>query len=359
MLGGVVSGVVLFFLNWVYTEVTKLPLPLPVPVILLVGLALAALVASLVSKTWRRRFWSIAIGGFFRRHHIIVTTAGRERRRLRRMVRRVAESTRRYGDAHARVEGFNAGVEARSLEVADERRKAAERYPDFRVEQKGDSWGENVYFLVNSGWPARDVKVHAPDPDLFVLDSGEGNFKGLYDGGDKWFTGEISERGKAEGVDFPVSWIDSAGDEIKATAPYNPAASRGASESAREAHRRGYQEAMSDVEASRAKPKRPPLWYVKRVEEDTFILGNGSKDTVATNINLIVEDGRLFSITSPPEQDVLLGSAETTFKGQSTVAGRKEGIWFLIEWSTVDGDPQQPGRAFLDGWTPALGPFVV
>ncbi len=136
-------------------------------------------------------------------------TAGRGIARFFRSVSSWRINGRETRDALAQQ-----GYDKRDAEVKAERARSPR--PSWRI-SSDTLFGENVYFLNNSGWQVSDVRLDA-DPEYFIFD-GEAFFPGAF--GDnsagsstgRQFGGEPTARGRREGVTFTLTWVDQNGDE--------------------------------------------------------------------------------------------------------------------------------------------------
>lgn len=105
---------------------------------------------------------------------------------------------------------YQEGYMKRSEEVAAERKSV--RIPFWEIRQR-----DQYFYLYNWGNLVGDVRLTAP-AEYFVMNDDSGWWKeGWNDGIGKQFHGHLTSKGRAEGVDFSVRWLDENGDEHTGT----------------------------------------------------------------------------------------------------------------------------------------------
>lgn len=162
------------------------------------------------------------------------------------------------------------GYDKRDAEVKAERARSPR--PSWRI-STDTPFGDDVYFLNNSGWRVSDVRLDA-DPEFFTFD-GEAFFPGAFgdnnSGGStgRQFRGEPTNRGRREGVTFTVTWIDQNGDEQPKTAG-------------------GDLPGTVFMPPRALKPVVQPTWQIGKPKsgggKDVYVLANGAPDSVTNNV---------------------------------------------------------------------------
>lgn len=178
-------------------------------------LVLFSLIKSVVQKSGRARWsarWEWITGLSFR---FPVTT-----RKQRVAVARTAAEQRR----DLKRLKFDEGYAIRSAEVAAER--AAVQTPVWEI-RPNEQRGQFHYYLYNYGSRVTRAWLTAPGEhfdfegfDPRFTDPFEGQHGGGFSG--RYFSGQPTDRGMAEGVDFIIHWVDKNGDpqeEVKRVAP--------------------------------------------------------------------------------------------------------------------------------------------
>lgn len=105
---------------------------------------------------------------------------------------------------------YQQGYKKRSDEVAAERKSV--RIPFWEIRQR-----DQYFYLYNWGNLVGDVRLTVP-AEYFVMNDDSGWWKeGWNDGIGKQFHGHLTSKGRSEGVDFSVRWLDENGDEQTGT----------------------------------------------------------------------------------------------------------------------------------------------
>lgn len=216
------------------------------------------------------------------------------------------------------------GYEKRDAEVKAERARSPR--PSWRV-STDTPFGEDVYFLHNSGWQVSDVRLDA-DPDFFTFD-GEAFFAGAFGDNNtgastgRQFRGRLTNRGRREGVTFTVTWIDQNGDEQPKTAG-------------------GGLPSTVTLAPKPLKTVVQPTWQVGRPKQnpgkDIYVLANGAEGSITNNV-VIDASPHYFTFTLKKELGDLEGIGILRFAGRPTDAGVAFGVDFTVSYEDVNGDP--------------------
>lgn len=215
------------------------------------------------------------------------------------------------------------GYDKRDAEVKAERARSPR--PSWRI-STDTPFGEDVYFLNNSGWRVSDVRFDA-DPGFFTFD-GEAFFLGAFgdnnSGGStgRQLRGEPTARGRREGVTFTVTWIDQNGDEQPQTAGGD----------------------LPGTVVMPPKPLKPvvqPTWQIGRPKQspgkDIYVLANGAEGSITNNV-VIDADPNYFTFILKRELGDLAGIRVLRFAGRPTDGGAAFGVDTTVTYEDANGD---------------------
>lgn len=332
--GAIVTAVGLA-LGWILTAVFE-GMNVITRVSVILGVAVVALLLmSLFNRRWRTSTW-VAFGSWLKGLDIVT-----HRKR-----------------AAIRQEGFDAHV------VEMESLRARIQQPAWRVDAR-DALGErNLYWLNNHGGPAQEVTVTA-EPEFFVPDGDihwrSFNAAGMAGGSvGSWFKGQITERGRDEGVAFHVSWVDGSG-ELRERDVFMPSEEfrAGRDEALQAEYVRGRadgrMEAFAERDAMPPVPLPRPRWAVTfddgsvTVDRDgmtePFVLINRVERSVAREVRIDTHPD-YFRLTSAGHWADLSGEARGGFTGSRTANGQTYGITFTISWFDERGESQSDTYEF-------------
>ena len=331
ILGQIIAGSVVFVLGyagtWLFGEIVKAK---PSPVSYLVGIATMGLAATMIIRPWRSAVWGSlrrAWGWFLA---------------IRPVTRRM------------RIALSASGYERRSLEVTAERTGVPE--PRWRIEAQDTLGHRNLQFLENTGQRVWDVTLTC-DPEYFSLD-GEVFFSGSFGPGiaghfeSRPFKGAPTERGKAEGVIFHLTWRDDNRDLHERGVTFAPEAIRaGRDEALDEAHQKGVghgRQLAADEAAARVPLPAPRWdvdvlnWYPQANPHHVLAeveLHNRMPESVATRVR--IETGQVEArVTSSAYWADLSGL--TTEKFVVSINGTStDGTPLIIEWHDENSEKQE------------------
>lgn len=215
------------------------------------------------------------------------------------------------------------GYDKRDAEVKAERARSPR--PSWRI-STDTPFGEDVYFLNNSGWRVSDVRLDA-DPEFFTFD-GEAFFPGAFgdnnSGGStgRQIRGEPTDRGRREGVTFTVAWIDQNGDEQPKTAG-------------------GDLPGTVALLPKPLKPVIPPTWQIGKPkstgDKDIYVLANGAPGSVTNNV--VIDAGpEYFTFMVKKDLGDLVGPGYLPFAGRPTDGGIAFGVTFWVTYEDANGD---------------------
>lgn len=325
-INGVVTAVVSVGTTWLINNAAKLPWPLIVTTFLVVGVVVF-LLASLFQKRLREAIW--------RRPWAWLTGLRITTREGRRAL-------------------VQEGRDARSAEVAKERELGGQPVWRISVPNQASGFG-SFYWLNNHGAGVSDVTLTC-DRTLFILHE-EVVFPGpLTPHTGKQFSGELTERGRTEGVVFTVAWRDDNGDPQSREVPLTPEGIRDgrdrAFEEARiaglvQGRKEGRAALQAELEAERQAnaTRLPPDWAVTEVV--TGQLGSTGIELRLTNAEAcgpisdvqITHGGGAFTFSASTFVDGEFPGRKA-FRGVLSSIGRRRGIDFGVSWLDGNGERQ-------------------
>lgn len=293
----------------------------------LVGLILV----SAINRTWRNRIW-VSFGSWI---------AGLRPVSTARLRREVAAEREAADKEHAEMlEARRRSPSPPSWLIRHDRRMGR------------DEFDNDTFWLTNMGFPVTEVEVTG-DPAFIVLPH-RVIFPSHDNGVGQWFAGNITERGRQEGVTLAITWRNRHGDpgsfeyrlEPEAIADMgletrDQAYSRGRADGFAEGRAEGVvvgrATLQAEVDAKRARPVRQPSWLVGRkpnAPSNQWILVNSVEGAVATEVFLFGDSD--FTATSAADWPDLTGVNSGEFRG----IARMEDIVFRIEWNDANGERQ-------------------
>lgn len=216
-----------------------------------------------------------------------------------------------------------AGYDQRDDEVKKER--AHSPRPNWRVSHRN---GDDFIYVHNSGYPVKDVVVHA-DESLFIF--ADGATQGFINGtlGDSFpgsspgrqVSGQLTKEGRQKGVEFRFAWTDQNGD----LQPH----------------------ARPDLPSSATLAPLPlqsivqPTWQIgtpaQSPAKDIWALANGAAGSVTKNVR-IDADANLFTFMLKKELGDLEGIGVLRFAGRPTEAGTHLGVDFHVTYEDANGE---------------------
>ncbi|MWB99031.1 hypothetical protein [Agromyces seonyuensis] len=283
---------------------------------------------SAINETWRNRVW-VRIGS---------SVAGLRPVRIVTLRKKVAEAE------SAAEKRYNEALQARAESPSPPAWTI--RY-DRRMGH--DEFDNDTFWLTNMGFPVTEVEV-VGDSEFIELPH-RVIFQAHENGTGRWFAGNITERGRREGVTLTITHRNRHGEPGSFDYQLEPetiaemkletreeAYARGKADGNVEGHTLGVEAGrrslQSEIDAQRAKPVRKPRWAVMQTTSGTWALTNNSDGAVATAVTLDAAPTD-FTFHSAADWEHLTGIAGQTFQGQALGAGGH--VAFTVEWNDVNG----------------------
>lgn len=234
------------------------------------------------------------------------------------------------------------GYAKRSAEVADQR-KHVDR-PVLFIDQRGALAEDHVFIVRNTGYPVTDVGVTADSSELAL------RYPAFWPGafGDRvlvgvaghGFEGDLTDKGRASGVTFTITYRDQNGDyqeesfflpaeRLHSNAPETPA----------QAHERGRRELEAEIAAQRSKPVIRPAWALARdlKEKGRFLIANTAAGSFAKDVEIEAAP-HTFTFLGAPRWDNLNGNQQASFYGKVGEYGGLFSATVTVSWTDENSE---------------------
>lgn len=234
------------------------------------------------------------------------------------------------------------GYARRDREVTEEREHTPR--PTWLIDQRGSMADDHVFILRNAGYSVDDVAVEIDDGGLklrrpvFWRGSFGDSMPGSVPGRD--FEGDLTEKGRTDGVTFKISYTDQAGDtqvEEYFLSPDRLMANE--LETREQAYARGRADVQSELDAQRTRPMVRAQWLIGKAKgkDGVFLILNTADGAVARDVSLSAPTSTFTFIGAPQWEDVS-GEGQRVFGGRISEHGRVFGVEINVEWTDGNGE---------------------